>query len=327
MSSPAHKVAMLFRLLEENQVVEIVQRLPPADARRVLRALAKLEVLETEQLDRVVQEFLDVIRSVQPVPGTQESAGAKILAAARACLNDPEFERELQASGGLAELRTFLREIQPESLTKWLEGQRPAVGAFVLSVAESAVAARAFEKLRMESQVQVCLQMAAIEEFDLQLIDELLEEIRILHKGAVTRMRVGGTEAVSRMLENLDPATRTAILDQMRGVDAGLADELEKQQLSLERISSLLPRDLERVCSRISDRDFVLVLKAASEAVKSSFLAVVSTGRRERLTFELASLGPVRRSDADAAVARLAALVKALRDEGSIVYPWEDRLV
>jgi flagellar motor switch protein FliG len=239
-----------------------------------------------------------------------------------------ELLAALEASTLEQEITALLGEIPPSVIAAWITKEQNATAAAVLCLAQPQTSGNIFKLVPKERQVELCLSINNLSGIDDIAIESLFNELKKIRDGhTLNNHSVGGVESLAKLLEAIPVTERDALLLKLSEKDQTLASTIKQQLLSLEKICSFTTKDLSRVCRNLSDRDLVLAFKLEKNHVCEKFLASVSQGRAEALRDLLISIGPVSRSDAEAAQQKIQEIVTKLHQSGSIAFPWDDTYV
>lgn len=322
------KVASLFLLFGAELSAEILKLMPKESAQKILGALANLNEVSEKELSDIVEEFLPLLRKPKNFSGMGSAEGKSILEAAKKALSISEEFFASEEDIFIEQIREHLTALPNDVLRTWLDRERPQTVAVVLSLMDSETAARTLSQLQDNQRADICLAIAALRRVDKSALSALAEELGALRKASYQSGKsVGGKKILSKLFQNLDSENRDKLLEALAERNTDLAKELKQASLTLDQLSSLLPSHLAILCSKFSDRDLSLVLKTEGEDLRSKFYSSMSKNRAALLQEELSSLGPVKKSDVEAAKQKFIAQAENLRAENKIVFPWEEKLV
>jgi flagellar motor switch protein FliG len=220
-------------------------------------------------------------------------------------------------------------EIIPEkSIALWMQQQRPQIAAPVLNLITPAKRSRILKLLAPEQQLTILQAVATLHPLDPATTEILASEINSLKMNSIgLENALSGTDTLVPKLEALSTDDQKRILNELDERCPNLAAEIRNKLLSIEKIATLLPKDLARVCADLSDKDLVLALKLEAESIRQIYLSAVSTRRRETLIETFTNIGPAPKSDIYRAQQRIRQLVSKLHSENVILFPWQEPLV
>lgn len=335
--TPQQKIAAILVVLGEDLAAEILKGLPEVQRRRVLRALSSLPALEEAEVQALCQDMIECLRDSGGTRSrsVDQASAQRVLAAARSVLGDASVWTDAaEDSVFVEEIRDIMEDIPNQVLARYLSAERPSVVALCLGVMPPAQSAAVFALFPSARHEEVILAMAGAKGADTRALEALRDDVKALRSrqggtGLHPALAVGGVEKVARLLQGSSAVLQATLLKGLHERDPALAEELERRVLSLERVSTLLPADLARVCQGLSDRDLAFALRGLAHDIQNRFFAALSVNRRQCVseTLEALTRGPVRKSDVEGAQALLCQRVVTLREQGLILFPWEDTLV
>ena len=332
MYTPEQKVATIISLIGDSESGALLKGLPKHLLKRVIEGLSQLQAIDKETVNEFVREFVSIYEKTTSNrlhhELDQNESIQKLVTLAANTIKDQTLEEDAQSSFLLKNVVDNLREINPQHLARWIERERTTTAATILCLIPAPKGTLVFKALNTELQIALCQTIATLEAINTENLQLILAEIENIKTRDTGTLKIfGGAETVSKLLENVDSDFREHIISELRQRTPKLAEDIEQQLLSVEKISTLLPRDLERTCCKLSDRDIVLALKIENKTVQEKFFSCVSGARRETLTELLRSLGPTRKTDVNAAQKKIKDIVTQLHTQGPILFPWEEKLV
>lgn len=331
----AHAGAIILALLEPEMASDLLRRMNPDDARRVLYGLRHVQSIEDAEIDQACDAFL-AAASVSESNGDASRVRANhnrlIKYLETAGVNpqghDP-FWSDLRGADIGAQIRRVAVGIAPQSLGHWAARNADGPVATLLALLEPESGAGLLAALPADRAVQLLLHLInqhPVDEDSLFILLEDLRELRGRELSLSHRQQFGEPRALE-LLRALDPTARDRILDDLGDRDLPLAGRLNRGLLRFEQLAQLSRTDLALVLGGLHDRQFAIALKGQLEEIKKVFLSAVSSGRRELIEGELDTLGPVRLSDQQKIHLAVTERARQLRESGRISFPWEDQMV
>lgn len=125
-------------------------------------------------------------------------------------------------------------------------------------------------------------------------------------------------EKVAKILSHLLNEEAENILNDIASRDPKLAVQIKELMFRFEDIENLHPKDVEKLHQKLSQDDLVLALKGTSAALAAKLLMGVSYRRRKHIVEQMQLLGKVKRSDVDAAKAKIASVLQTMVESGEL---------
>ena len=131
-------------------------------------------------------------------------------------------------------------------------------------------------------------------------------------------MRVDGLRAAAEILNGLDEEHRKRLLLDLYSKDPGLTKRIEERMYTFEDLSKLSEADWRVLLAAVPRNQLVLALRRAPEGVMKILSKSLTSRALESLKEEVASLGPKRVSDIQAAQQAIAKIAIKLKEDGKI---------
>jgi hypothetical protein len=166
-----------------------------------------------------------------------------------------------------------------------------------------------------------------------------LENIRKQAKGLLKAYQSGDSEAVQSIREHLprlsgssnsEILTGKVTLQEIQHVIAceyGFANWTKLKEIhmsansSFDDISRLTDREIQVLMREVDQKDLVISLKGASDAIKEKVLGNMSERVRTFITEEMEFLGPMPSDEIEQVQQRIVQQLVQLADQGSVVWP------
>lgn len=319
------KAALLMACLGSERAASVIQRLREEEIEGLSLEMAKLSPVGAETTESIFNELAAVV-------GGGGSMVAGGLDFAREVL-----ERALgpeRAAGLLGRLSTviemrpfeFLRRIPPDQISAFLRTESPQTMALVIANLHATLAAQVLASLPEHTQAEVALRIAGMGETSPRVIAQVEEVIRNKLNDVVQQEYsvAGGPRALAEILNHADRPTERNVLDSLASTDENLAEEVRRMLFVFEDIVTLEDRAIQQILRDVDQKDLVLALRGAPEAVKEAMLKNMSERAAAMLKEEMEVQKPQRKRDVDDAQGRIVAVVRKLEEEGAIVIARSD---
>ncbi len=209
-----------------------------------------------------------------------------------------------------------LEQVSPRRLAAFLAGESAQAAAIILSRIRPAIAGATVRALPEEMALAILHRMVALNPpapAVLAAIEAGLE--RFLQSGAGSDT---GTRRVAELIEALGDRHGPDLLEAFAATAHGQADAVRSLMVPFEAIADFTPAGLQTLLSELNHDTLALALKGASERVRQAVFANMTQRARTVLHEDMEALGPVPRSDVEAARLQLVALARELIGRGDI---------
>jgi len=298
------KAARLMLLLGTDEAARVMAELPPKEAERLAGQIAATTRVDAAEARALLEEFGASLPGTEArrVRGGVEAARSILEAAFGAERAEKIIDKAVPqaASRPLA----FLDDLDFPQLSTLLRKENPTTLSLVLASIEPSLASRLLESLPGDQRSAVVLRMARTEKVSRDVMDTvaaaLQEKLRLIGKDDSEEL--DGRSALADILRYMDLADEKRLLEELGEADAGLADQVKEKLSTMDTVLHLRDRDLQQILLGMGEKDIALLLKGQSPEVRDRITGALSSRRRLMVADEGDLMGPVPRSDADAAV-------------------------
>jgi flagellar motor switch protein FliG len=314
----ARKAAVLMAALGSERAASLIQLLGEEEIESLSREMARLSSVGAETTASIFSELTaGAGGGVASVSGGLEFAHEVI---ERALGAERAADILGRLSGGESRPFEFLRRIPPERIAALLRGESPQTVALILASLHANLAAGVLARLPEAEQPDIALRIARMGDAGTPVIRKVEEAIR--HKlgqdAEEEYATAGGAKALAGILNHADRSLERNVLDSLTSTDKELAEEVRGMLFVFEDIVKLEERAVQQVLREVDQKDLVLALRGAPEAVMEMMLGNMSERGAEMLKEEMEIQPPQRKRDIDAAQSRVVATVRKLEEAGTI---------
>lgn len=323
------KAAVLLLSLGEDVAAEVFRHLDDSEVRMVTKALARIRTVPAEHLRTVEQDYR---KRVSTTRGLRVDG----LLFARALVNqstgtdgEPVNRDEILAelnqlpSGEATGLARALEGVPPDGLARLLETEHPQIATLILAHLSPAQAMLVLRGLPEALQTELVERLARL---DAAIPPSVVQEVGTILRDQVkglaretTGKAAGGPKVVAEMMKHADKATEGRIFEDLEQRDPELATSIRAMLFTFEDCLQFDNRSMQTLLKEVAREDLLLALKTASPALSEKIFANVSSRAAEILREDLASSGPARLKDVEAAQQRIVAAVRDLEADGKLV--------
>ena len=312
------KVAVFLIALGEDLTAEIMRYLSDQEAQDIALAITEMQVVNTELMDQVLEEFADHLIAGKSV----SQGGADFARQALEIALGPDGAKKMMdrihsnAPSGL----DMLRGIDPNQILPVIRKEHPQTIALILAQLEPDQAASILSGLNDALQADVTYRMATLKTISPDVLQELeeslSEDLQAILSGHLTE--IGGPKAVADILNHARHDTELNVLDHIDGADPELAEAIRNEMFVFDDIAQLTDQDIRELMKAVDPNDLAMALKSADTRIKTRFFSNLSRRRGDMLQEEIGFLGQVRLSDVQAAQQKIAQTVRQLEDQGQV---------
>lgn len=316
----ATKAAILLLSLEGDSSAAVLRELPNELVEDITREIARLDLIDSEERGKVVEEFYNMALARQRM----QTGG---IAQARALLEKALPPEETSYILGVIEHDvykkpfSFLAKTEAENLMTFIQDEHPQTIALILSHLPSNKSAAILSGLAINKQLEVVTRIANMDNTNPEVIKEVERGLELRLSGLVSQtfQRVGGVESVAEMLNLSDRSTEKGILEALESQDPDLVEQIRRLMFVFEDILLVNDKGIQLVLKEIENEELSLALKTASEELRDKVFRNMSDRAANLIKEDMEYMGPVRVSDVEGAQQKIVDVVRRLEDAGELI--------
>jgi flagellar motor switch protein FliG len=322
--SGPEKAAVLFLCLGEERGAELMKRLDEFDIHEITRAISSLGAIPQPVIEGVVTEFLESAGNGGSVVGSLDMAESMLmnfLPANRV----GEIMEDIQGPLLGRNMWDNFSKLDAQVIANAIKDEHDQTVAAILSKVRPEVAAKVLPLLSNDRMMDVIERMIGIETVPrhaLQQIEETLQQ-----EFMTSSARSAGPDPTQRMADLFNKLDRSLFDQVTETLDERIPDAfgaIKQKMFIFDDLIKLDQQALARVMRTAEGNTLPLALRGARKEVRDAFLAALPSRSREMLLEEMASMGPVRGRDVQAAQSALVDAALDLAEEEVIRLPIDD---
>ena len=324
------KAAIFLVSLGGEISAKIMERLREDEVEKLTFEIARLETIEPELKDQVLQEFQDLMAAQNFITTGGIDYARELLEKSFGSQKAIEIINRLTSSLQVRPF-DFIRRTDPSHLLNFIQQEHPQTIALILAYLEPPNASMILQNLPSEIQSDVARRIATMD----RTTPEVLREVeRVLEKKLSTVSNedytsAGGVDSIVEILNLVDRASEKSIIESLEDEDPDLAEEIKKKMFIFEDIVMLSDRDIGKVLREVNTEDLSKALKQVDTEVQDKIFRNMSKRAGTMLREEMEYMGPIRIKDVEEAQQKIVSIIRHLEDKGEIVIARseEDELV
>ncbi len=314
------RAAILLLSLGEQDAAEVMRHLGPKEVQKLGLAMASLSNISRNEVETVLHDFVstagnqtslgvgsgDFVRNVLTKALGQDKAGNLI-------------DRILL--GGNTKGLEGLKWMDPRSVVELIRLEHPQIIAIVLSYLDSDQSAEVLALLPEKVRLDVLLRIAALDGVPpsaLQELNDVMEKKFAGNSANLKSSSVGGLKSAANILNLMSASLGTAIMGQLKEIDADLAQRLEDLMFVFEDLMEIEDRGIQRLLREVSSESLLIALKGSDEAMKERIYKNMSKRAAEMMRDDLEAKGPVKLSEVEAAQKEILTAARRLAEAGEL---------
>ncbi len=217
----------------------------------------------------------------------------------------------------------FLADVEPMQLARFMQEEHPQTIALILAHLPPVMAARVFTCLPEENRTEVVNRIGIMDRISPEVVKTVETGLQAKLSVMIPRERqgehIGGVDFLVQLLNQVDRSTEKALMEELHGVNAELAEQVQSQMFVFEDLVLLDTRSLELVLREVDKKDLLLALKGAPESVRDVIFRSISKRAAQMMQEDLEVMGPVRLRTVEEAQKNIVKVVRKLEQEEQIV--------
>jgi len=292
--------------------------------------IARLETIDAEQKDAILQEFQELMMANQFISTGGIDYARELLEKSLGSQKAIDIINRLTSSLQVRPF-DFIRRTDPAHLLNFIQQEHPQTIALILAYLEPNKASFILQNLPHEVQSDVARRIATMD----RTSPEVLREVeRVLEKklsslSSEDYTAAGGVESIVEILNMVDRASEKQIIEALEDEDPELAEEIKKRMFVFEDIVMLDDRAIQKVMREVDSQELAKALKSVDSEVQDKIFKNMSKRAASILKEDMEYMGPVRLKDVEEAQQKIVSIIRHLEDTGEIVVAraGEDELV
>jgi flagellar motor switch protein FliG len=324
------KAAIFLVTIGSEISAEIFKYLREDEIETLTFEIARLETIDSEQKDAILQEFQELMMANQFISTGGIDYARELLEKSLGSQKAIDIINRLTSSLQVRPF-DFIRRTDPAHLLNFIQQEHPQTIALILAYLEPNKASIILQNLPNEVQSDVARRIATMD----RTSPEVLREVeRVLEKklsslSSEDYTAAGGVESIVEILNLVDRASEKQIIEALEDEDPELAEEIKKRMFVFEDIVMLDDRAIQKVMREVDSQELAKALKSVDSEVQDKIFKNMSKRAAGMLKEDMEYMGPVRLKDVEEAQQKIVSIIRHLEDTGEIVVAraGEDELV
>jgi flagellar motor switch protein FliG len=318
--SGRQKAAVFLVSLGSEVSSEIFKHLREDEIEQLTFEIARLDRIEPEDRDRVLQEFQEMMMAQEFIQNGGIDYAREVLERALGTQKAIDIVNRLTSSLQVRPF-DFIRRTDPSHLLNFIQGEHPQTIALILAYLDSQKSAQILSGLSHQIQADVAKRIA---QMDRTSPDVLREVERVLERKLSTLASedftsAGGIDAIVEVLNNVDRGTEKIIIEALEEEDPELAEEIKKRMFVFEDIVLLDDRSIQKVLREVDTQDLAKALKGVDAEVQEKIYRNMSKRASSLLREDMDFMGPIRLRDVEESQQKIVNIIRKLEESGDII--------
>ena len=314
------KSAILMMLLGEEEASEILKNLGPKEVQHLGSAMYSVQGLDQDTVNRVLDEFLDIIKE-QTSLGL--GAGNYIRNVLMKALGEDKAQSVLSRITPSSSDRPIeiLDWMDARAISELIVDEHPQIIALIISYLDFSMGADVLNLLPDDLQPEIIRRLGTLETVHPDASRELEDVMQRKFKANTTlrATQVGGVKAAAKIMNFTNQNMEARIMKNIGKDDKILMQSIQESMFVFETLIMSDDKSLQTLLRNVEAELIVLALKGADEALRDKLFSCMSSRAAANIMDEMEALGPVRLAEVQDAQKQVIAVARRLSDEGTIV--------
>lgn len=314
------KAAMLMLSLSEEDAAQIFRHLEPKQVQRLGMAMASMADFSQEKVSAVHRLFIDDIQKFSNIGIGSEDFVRKALVAALGEDRAGNLVEQIIMGSGARGLDS-LKWMDARQVASIIQNEHPQIQTIVLSYLEPEQSAEILSQFPEQVRLDLIMRIANLEEVQpaaLQELNDIMEK-QFAGSAGAQAAKMGGLKAAASIMNYLDTNVEGQLMDAIRESDEEMSQQIQDLMFVFENLIDVDDRAIQAILREVPGDLLQKGLKGADDQLKEKILRNMSKRAAEMMQEDLASMGPVRVSDVEAAQKEILSVARRLADAGEIM--------
>jgi len=319
-SKQVRKAAIFLITLGPNIAGPVMKHLSDDAVEQVTSAIANVGRVDAAEKRQVILDFVQQSRSVAGIEFGGEESAKNILEAG---FGSHKASSLLSRVTSYSDCKSFehLKNVDPLTVANYLKNEHVQTVAVVLAHMDPRNSGPILGMLPPEMQGEVAHRMAVLDPPNretLAIVEKVIER-QVQGEFSQSARQFGGSKQVAEILNEIEKETWQEILDEVREIDDGVANEIKNLMFVFEDIVSLDDRFVQEFLKEIDGKELTMALKGATGEISERIFNNMSKRAALGIQEDMEYMGAVRLVDVEEAQQRIVEVIRSLEEAGTIV--------
>ncbi len=317
--SGIEQAAILLLSLGEKEAADVLRHLSARDVQRVGAAMAQVANVSRIEVMNVIGEFTSAVEMQSSLGiGSEEFIRKTLVNALGEDKAAGLIDRILlgHSSKGLEQLKWM----DSRAIAEMVRFEHPQIVAIILAYLEADQSAEVISQLPENMRAEVLLRIATLDGIQpaaLRELDQIMER-QFAGNSQARSSALGGPKCAADIVNMLEPRIESAVMEEINRVDEVLGAKIQDLIFVFDNLVDIDDRGMQELLRQVPSDKLLLALKAADDRLKEKIFKNMSQRAAEMLKDDLATRGPVKLSEVEAAQKEILGVARKLAEEGTI---------
>lgn len=314
------QAAILLMSLGETDAAEILKHMGPKEVQRIGAAMTQLQNVQQHQVQMVLSNFLDEVRTLTGLGMGADNYIRKMLITALGEDKANSLIDRILIGGNTTGLDT-LKWMEARSVADIIRNEHPQIQAIVIAYLDADQSAEILtyfpEKVRLDIMMRVA-SLDTVQPSALQELNDILEKQFSGNASSQTKT-MGGYKVAAEIMNNLDGSIEIDLMESIKELDEEMGNQIQDLMFVFDNLKDIDDRGIQLLLREISSEVLVIALKGADDELKEKIFKNMSKRAAELLRDDLETKPPMRLSDVESAQKEILVTARRMADAGEIM--------
>ncbi|MBR9805044.1 flagellar motor switch protein FliG [bacterium] len=318
--APIDKAAILLMSVGEKEAATVLKHLGPKEVQRIGTAMAGLGDVRRDQVDTVLDEFLEAVQELTGLGVGADGYIRKMLDQALGADKASGVIDRILLGGNTTGLDT-LKWMDSRAIADVIRLEHPQIQAIVIAYLDGDLSAEVLSNLPEDMRLDILIRVATLDSVHPSALMELNNILEKQFSGSSSSQakRMGGSKVAAEIMNNLESSLETELMDAITEVDEELATTIQDLMFVFDNLKDVDDRGIQALLRETSTEVLVVALKGTDDDLREKIFGNMSKRAAELLRDDLEALGPVKVSDVETAQKEILAVARRMADAGEIM--------
>ena len=306
------KAVLLMLSLSEEDAAQIFKNLEPKQVQKLGIRMSEMSAFSQDQVNAVHKTFLkDVTKHSNLGLGNSDFVRHALVAALGSEKANNLIEQISLGTGSRG--LDSLKWMDARQVATIIQHEHPQIQTIVLSYLEPEQSAEILAQFPEAVRLDLIMRIATLEE-----LNEIMEK-QFAGAAGSQSAKIGGLKSAADIMNYLDSSTETQLMNAIQSQDKEIGNQIQDLMFVFENLGAVDDRSIQTLLRDVPGDVLQKALKGADDTLKEKFFKNMSSRASASLKEDLASMGPTKLSDVEAAQKEILTIARKLSDSGAIM--------
>ena len=314
------QAAILLMSLGEADAAEVLKHLGPKEVQRIGAAMTQLSNVQQQDVQGVMSEFLDEVRTLTGLGVGADSYIRNMLVTALGEDKANGLIDRILLGGNTTGLDT-LKWMDARSVADIIRNEHPQIQAIVIAYLDADQSAEILSFLPEKVRIDIMMRVASLDTVQpsaLQELNDILEKQFSGNASSQTKA-MGGYKVAAEIMNNLDGSIEADLMDSIREIDEDMGNQIQDLMFVFDNLKDVDDRGIQALLREVSSDVLIIALKGADTDLQEKIFKNMSKRAAELLRDDLEAKPPVRLTEVESAQKESLTIARRMADSGEIV--------